>query len=349
MTDKIRGGYRRIYLSPSPLQFDSPWRLSVDLSAIDTTCNIMFEQVDFQGKAKIGPGKMDAQVRYVIQMEKSIEVEGLHRKDRGDRDTEETYTFNNEDEVRKKVKKALAPVADFVTTLITGRIGHVFLQEYPHSSVYFIHDSVEWGGIFFRVQHGELTASISSRLQTDEIETDLKTLQSALERLTNIDRLMKSEFFLGSLLNRKPIGQFILAFAGLESLIHYGIGDTPAQELNELFTKLLQVIDDLDESELKEKLREFLGQKKGALTNPNLEAKFTQLSSRLFNEPDEVDIKIFQKINKLRNDILHGRTTAIKGVPLFTRKGFTADNPVSNVQMLYLKYLRGLLYERAYE
>jgi len=347
MPDKIIGIYRRTYLSPSPLQFESPWRLSIDLSAIDTTCNVIFEQVDFKGKKKIGPGKMDAKVRYELQLEMNIEVEGLHREDPGDKDSEKIYAFVNETEAREKVQKALAPIADFVTTLITGRIGHVFLQEYPHSSVYFNHDSVEWGGTFFQLQHGEFTASIGSALRTNEIEADLTTLQRALERLTNIDRLMKSEFFLGSLFNRKPIGQFILAFAGLESLIHYGTGDTPAQELNELFTKLLQVIDDLDESELKEKLREFLGQKKGALTNPNLEAKFTQLSSRLFNKPNEEDIKIFRDNNKLRNDILHGRTTVIKGVPLFTSKGFAADNPVSNVQMLYLKYLLGLLHEHA--
>lgn len=319
----------------------------MDLSAIDTTCNVIFEQVDFNGKVKIGPGNMDAQVRYELKLGRSIEVEGLHRIDQEDKDTKVTYTLENEAEVREKVQTALAPIADLVTTLITGRIGHVFLQEYPHSSVYFSHDSVEWGGISFQVQHGEFTASIGSALRTDEIEADLTTLQRALEHLTDIDRLMKSEFFIGSLLNRKPIGQFILAFAGLESLIHYGTRDTSAPELNVLFAELHQVIDGLDNIELKENLRDFLDQKKGVLTNPNLVTKFTRFSSRLFNAPDEVDIKIFRKINKLRNDILHGRTTAIKGVPLFTSKGFAADNPVSNVQMLYLKYLQGLLHEHA--
>jgi len=129
-----------------------------------------------------------------------------------------------------------------------------------------------------------------------------------------------------------PIDRFIAAFTGLEVILN-----TERLPKNEEYREYLKQICDLiksSRSDNKDDLLTFFEKQKRALLQPPLRWRLEALLKRA-NSPDrEEELREFDIVNHLRNEILHGRSIELPDIPLIAFNPKPFDNPLQSVLTL---------------
>ena len=322
MTDRLIGIYKRIYRSPSNLNLQGEANFTYHLKKHNT--NVSLSLSPYSGPdVEIGPGKMNAKTIFEIEIEVNAELNEMENDDKQN--------------IEDILKVQLSSIADAFACTTLINLHPQFVQESSQEYVKFSTPSGEMS--YLSVKGGVGTVSVSQTLSLQDIEKSYNSLVMSLERSLLTESNISYKLFLSSLEARYTLEKFLLGYAAFEGVInslHKNINDV--NTLHDNYDQLISVVASVEDTNLKDRLNKYLSSKKYSMVNPAIREKFQSIVKHYHSDDNE--IRIFGKIGKIRNAILHGRQADIPGVPIFTNQDFTLDedNPILSLWYLYKKY-----------
>jgi len=113
---------------------------------------------------------------------------------------------------------------------------------------------------------------------------------------------------------KDPTEKFIATFAGLEVVLYTEkLPKSPKYQRN---LKQIEELIKTSESENKEELLAFLANRKSSILRPPLRQRLETLLTRANSQDKDPELRAFDTINDVRNDLLHGRSIEIPNMPL---------------------------------
>jgi len=136
-----------------------------------------------------------------------------------------------------------------------------------------------------------------------------------------------------------PTDSFIAAFTGLEVILNTERFPRDKEDRDHL-----KDIEDLirnTQTPNKDDLLAFLGKRKGSILRPPLRSRLETLLTNASSPYKEEELQEFDKVNDLRNEILHGRTIEVPDIPLIVFNPRPFENPLQSILTLLE---RGIFY-----
>jgi len=154
-----------------------------------------------------------------------------------------------------------------------------------------------------------------------------------LEDQEIFNTLGKSFHWYAIAIERKdPTDSFIAAFAGLEVVLY--TEKLPKSKEHQENLKQIEELIKSSESENKEELLGFIANQKSSILRPPLRLRLETLLTRANSLYKEEELKAFDTVNDIRNELLHGRSIEIPNMPLIAINPKPFDNPLQAVLTL---------------
>ncbi len=176
--------------------------------------------------------------------------------------------------------------------------------------------------------------SISGRINLRKFDVIFRNLNLLKQETANIlVPLSKACHWYATAIKWKdPTDSFIAGFTGLEVILN-------TEKLPEVveYRARLKGIENViksSECEIKNDLLDFIEKRKSSILQPPLRLRLETLLTRANSPNREEELQAFDEINRIRNELLHGRSIVIPNMPLvvFNPKPFA--NPLQSVLTL---------------
>lgn len=131
---------------------------------------------------------------------------------------------------------------------------------------------------------------------------------------------------------KNPVDKFIAAYAGLEVVLN-------AEKLPESdryrdkLSRIEQIVRSSDQDG-KAELLDFLSERRGSILLPPLRLRLENLLARTNSKDKNKELRAFDTVSRIRNDLLHGRIIEIPEIPLIVFNPKPFDNPLQAVMSL---------------
>ncbi len=168
----------------------------------------------------------------------------------------------------------------------------------------------------------------------EEVSKDLTMLMST--RLETADKLKNAfHWYEVSITRKEPADALITAFAGIEVVMNvYPLKKDPI--FKELYQKIIDVISNSDDRDSDECIS-FLKKRKGNILMPSLKRRFGEFIKSVNSMGVTQEIRAFNIVYEIRNDLLHGRIDKVPDMSLVDFSQDSFANPVISTQTLLFR------------